>query len=85
MRQVVKFVVIVVIATVFLQPRTLGGTALAAAEPVTFSQVIRPLQCSVDIIAVGPRVNVRLVPAMCARSSEARQLLATTRETLGVH
>lgn len=84
MRQVVKFVVIVVIAIVFVLPGNLGGTAVAAAEPVTFSQVIRPLQCSVDIIAVGPRVNVRLVPAMCARSSEARQLLAATRDSLGI-
>jgi len=77
---VVKFVVILVIAVIpaqFVIP-----TGRAAAEPISFSQVIRPLQCSVDIIAVGPRINIRLMPAECAKSSEARQLLADTRASL---
>jgi Mrp family chromosome partitioning ATPase len=80
MRQVVNFVLIVVIAVV---PAQFGmPVGHAAAEPVSFSQVIRPLQCSVDIIAVGPRVNVRLVPNECMRSPDARQLLADTRALL---
>ena len=76
MRQVVKFVVILVIAVIPAQFGMPEGHV--AAEPVSFSQVIRPLQCSVDIVAVGSRVNVRLTPAMCTKSSEARQLLAVT-------
>jgi len=83
MRQVVKFVVILVIAVVPAQ----FGVPLdhAFAEPISFSQVIRPLQCSVDIIAVGSRVNTRLIPAECMKSSAARQLLAETRASFDIH
>lgn len=83
MRQVVNFVLIVVIAVVTVQFGMPIGHA--TAEPVSFSQVIRPLQCSVDIIAIGSRVNIRLLPAECERSSDARQLLAETRASYGIH
>jgi len=83
MRQVVNFVLIVVVAVVTVQ--LVMPVGHVAAEPVSFSQVIRPLQCSVDVIAVGPRVNVRLVPAECMRAVEARQLLAETRASLDSH
>ena len=82
MRQVVNFVLLVVIAVVPAQFDAPNNKV--AAEPVSFSQVIRPLQCSVDIIAVGTRVNIRLVPAECARSSEARQLLTETRASRNI-
>lgn len=80
MRQVVDFLVVFVIAVVLLQCQTPAAHALG--EPVAFSQVIRPLQCSVDVVAVGTQMNVRLLPAECEHSTEARLLLAKTRAAL---
>jgi hypothetical protein len=54
----------------------------AAASAATLSQVILPLQCNVDIVAVGSAKIVRLVPAECARLPEARQLLVRTIHSL---
>lgn len=82
MRLVVKFVALLVCATLIAQGGMASRTANAEAMDVSMSQVIRPLQCTVDVVAVGPRYSVRLSPAMCNRSAAARQLLADTRAAL---
>ena len=82
MRLVVKFVALLVCATVIAQGGMASFTAKVEAMDMSMSQVIRPLQCTVDIVAVGPRYSVRLTPAMCNRSAAARQLLADTRASL---
>ncbi len=55
---------------------------VSAATNVGFSQTIRPLLCTVDIIAVGPTTYVNLSPSQCIHSPEARQLLADTKATI---
>lgn len=56
---------------------------VSAATPVTFSQTINPLVCTVDIIEAGAdSVSIVLSPSKCMQSPDARELLATTRTQL---
>ncbi len=52
-----------------------SGT-VAAQPTMQVSQTILPLKCTVDIVTVGSTYEVRLTPAKCAKSPEARQLLS---------
>ncbi len=82
MRRVVEAVRVVVAALVLAAG--LAWPCRAAAEPVTLSQVILPLTCTVDIVADGPATNIVLTPTQCIHSPAARQLLAETRQALSV-
>lgn len=81
MRRVVKFVALFacVIAVGSLQPM---HASAAAPAPISLSQVILPLQCTVDIVTVGPTITANLTPRTCVHSPQARQLLADIESTL---
>lgn len=57
---------------------------VSAATTLQVSQVILPLQCTVDIVNMGLTQDVRLTPAQCSHSAAARQLLADTRAELHI-
>lgn len=71
-------------ACVVLVQAAIAAPQTSAATPVTFSQTIKPLICTVDIIDDGSTPSVNLSPAQCAKSPEAKELLAITRQQLGL-
>ncbi|MCA9327473.1 hypothetical protein KDA14_03010 [Candidatus Saccharibacteria bacterium] len=80
MRRVAKRWFLVVACALVVQAGLPAHTS--AARDVTFSQTIRPLVCTVDIVDDGSVPSVSLSPAKCAHSPEARELLEETRATI---
>ncbi|QQS18612.1 hypothetical protein IPL68_00715 [Candidatus Saccharibacteria bacterium] len=65
-------------AVIYVAVYVVASTAPVAAQQVALSQQIQPLQCTVDVITVGPTLSIHLSPAECVHSAAARHLLTKT-------